>query len=114
MIDINESLQRILCEIAPVELTSNESTHRGAFFTISSTNSQAVSMDNHDFLTRFDVQIDCYADTPKHCVELAKKADAAMQENGFKRNNGQLFSNQRYVLRYTAYIDEHNNIYKEV
>ena len=114
MLDLNKKIADLLKELAPVELAGSEKefTMPSIYIDMASNNTN-VSMDNKDFLTRFEYQIDAYAETPKKCCEMAQAIDTIMQENGWQRNNGALIGRQRYMLTYTALVSEKFKTYTE-
>lgn len=113
MKDISMKLERILQDIAPVELANNEHSPHLQFFTISASTRTEVAFTGRDFLEDIVVQIDCYADTTKKCVDMATKANDRLQKYGFTRTEGRLMNPQRYLLRFSAKMDEKFNVFKE-
>lgn len=113
MKDISMKLERILHDIAPVELADNEHSPHLQFFTISASNRTEVAFKGRDFLEDIFVQIDCYADTTKKCVEMAIKTNDRLQKYGFTRTEGKLMNPKRYMLRFSAKMDEKFNVFKE-
>lgn len=114
MLDLNKKIANLLIDIAPVELAGSEMPlHLPSIYIEMVSNMTDVAFDKRDFLTQFVYQIDVYAETPQKCCEMAQCIDCIMQDNGWQRSNGALMGRQRYVLTYTALVDEKYNTYKE-
>lgn len=114
MLDVTKKIAAILKGIAPIELAGSEKELQlPSIYIDMVSNRPETTFDNKDFLTRFTYQLDIYAETPQKCVEIAEAVDTQMQINGWYRDNAVLMGRQRYMLLYTALIDEHYNTYKE-
>ena len=112
MLDVTKKISNLLKEIAPVELSGSEKDLiLPSIYLEQVSNAADVVMDHKDFLTRFTYQIDVYAETPQRCIEIAEAVNAAMQGDGWQRSNGALVGRQRYVLTYTALINEKYSIF---
>lgn len=114
MVDVTKKIANLLEPLCPVELSGSEREFKMPCIYIETvSNAPTVTMDNKDFLTRATYQIDCYAETPQKCVEMAQAVDDIMQPQGWQRINGVLMGRQRYCLTYKALITEKYSTYKE-
>ena len=114
MLDVTKKIANLLEPIAHVELADSEAPLRmPSIYITQGASSADVRMENKDFLTGFIYQLDIYAETPKRCAEIAQAVDDVMQAEGWQRQNGFPMGRQRYMLTYTASVDEKFNIYEK-
>lgn len=114
MIDYSKKIANLLECIAPVELAGTERELSLPMIIIEqAVNSSVVRFEGRDFLTESRYQIDCYAETPKRCIEMAEAVNDIMQANGWQRTSGQLIGRQRFVLMFKAIVDEKYNTYSK-
>ena len=114
MLDVTPEITNLLEGIARVELADSEAPlTMPSIYITQGTSSADVRMDNKDFLTGFIYQLDIYAETPKRRAEIAQAVDDVMQGKGWQRQNGFPMGRQRYMLTYTASVDEKFNIYEK-
>ena len=114
MLDVTKKIANLLEPIAHVELADSEAPLVMPSIYIQQVQASSdVRMDNKDFLTGFIYQLDIYAETPGRCAEIAQAVDDIMQGDGWQRQNGFPMERQRYMLTYTASVDEKYNIYEK-
>ena len=114
MLDVTKKISAILKGIAAVELAGSEKELQLLSIYIDMiSNRPEATFEHKDFLTQFTYQLDIYAETPQKCVEIAEAVDTQMQLNGWYRDSAALMGRQRYMMIYTALIDEKYNTYKE-
>ena len=112
MLDVSKKIANLLEGIAHIELAGSEAPlQMPSIYLRQVSSTQAVRMDNKDFYTEFIYQLDIYAETAGRCAEIAQVVDDILQGEGWQRQNGLPMGLQRYVLTYTAWVDEKYNIY---